>query len=230
MANKTEQSKIGHVAKARTLSSPISTKHAVEICYHIRYKSTSAAKQALESAMSLKRAIPFRKFNKDLGHKVGMAAGRYPIKAASIILQLVKSAEANAQDLGLDVSTLKISKAIANKAAVQATGGRRRSTGKRTHVELEVVEFTPKKKKPSKKQSQKKQEKKVAVTKVEKSQVKVQEKPVEKQIEKSSTKEAEKVETEQKAAVPEETKNVEPIKDTDNQKDSQKEKEMVMKK
>jgi len=164
MAKQTAQ-KIGHLAKARAVSAPISTKHAVEICHHIRYKTTTAAKSVLEEAIALRIAIPFRRFNKDLGHKVGMAAGRYPIKAASIILQLVKSAEANAQDVGLDVSSLKISKAIANRAAVQATGGRRRTSGKRTHVELEVVEFTPKQKKQSKKQPTKESTKKKIVPK-----------------------------------------------------------------
>jgi large subunit ribosomal protein L22 len=160
---KEQNPKIGHVAKARTVSAPISTKHTVEICHHIRYKSTTQAKFELEEAIALRTAIPFRKFNKDLGHKAGMGPGRYPIKAASIILQLVKSAEANAQDVGLDISSLKISKAIANKAAVQATGGRRRATGKRTHVELEVIEFKAKQTQKAKKEQTKK---KVATKKV----------------------------------------------------------------
>ena len=174
---KEQNQKIGHVAKARTVSAPISTKHTVEICHHIRYKSTTQAKFLLEEAIALRTAIPFRRFNKDLGHKAGMGPGRYPIKAASIVLQLVKSAEANAQDVGLDISSLKISKAIANKAAVQATGGRRRATGKRTHVELEVVEFKAKPtQKVKKEQTKKKVGSKKVVSKEEKQTPKVAEK------------------------------------------------------
>ncbi len=139
--------KTGHTARARAVSAPMSTKQAIEICHHIRYKTTSVAKRALEDTISLKKAIPFKHFNRDLGHKPGMAAGRFPQKAAKIMLNLVKSLEANAQDLGLDTSSLKISKAIANKAASPMTGGRRRTSTKRTHVELEVVEHTPKPKK-----------------------------------------------------------------------------------
>jgi large subunit ribosomal protein L22 len=147
MAQKMAQEKTGHVARARAVAAPMSTKHAIEICHHIRHTTTSAAKRALEDTINLTKAIPFKHFNRDLGHKPGMAAGRYPQKAAAIVLSLVKSLEANAQDIGLDTSSLKISKAIANRAASPMTGGRRRTAAKRTHIELEVIEYSLKSKK-----------------------------------------------------------------------------------
>ncbi len=131
----------GHFAKAKTTNLPISTKHSVEISRYLRYKTTLFAKNYLQEVVDLKKAIPFKKFNRDTGHKVGgMAAGRYPQKAAKEFLKLVGSVESNAQVKGLNTSNLKISKLIANKASIPMTGGRHRSATKRTHLEIEVVE------------------------------------------------------------------------------------------
>ncbi len=120
---KKDNSEVGHLAKASSHSLPISTKHSIEISRNLRYKSTSEAKKILEQTISLKKAIPFRRFNKDVGHKKGMMSGRYPIKAANAFLKLILSVEANAQDIGLNVENLKISKILANKASSPATGG-----------------------------------------------------------------------------------------------------------
>ena len=147
----TKNQKTGHMAKASVKSIHMSPKHAIEICSTLRYKTTNQAKKILMDAISLKKAIPFKRFNKDMGHKRGMAAGRYAPKAASEVLKLVKSVEANAQDLGLDTTALKISKILANRAARPMTGGRNRGLPKRTHVEIEVVETQVKKKVAKKK-------------------------------------------------------------------------------
>ena len=106
----------------------------------MRYKNTAYAKRFLEEVADLKRAVPFKKFYKDTGHKAGMAAGRFPQKAAKELLALVKSVEANALVKGLNASDLKITKIIANKASIPLTGGRRRTATKRSHVEIEVKE------------------------------------------------------------------------------------------
>ncbi|MDP3640761.1 MAG: 50S ribosomal protein L22 [Nanoarchaeota archaeon] len=125
-------------AHARALSVSISTKQSVEISHALRYRNTAFAKRYLEEVAALRRAVPFRRYNKDMGHKPGMAAGRYPQKAAQVFLQLVRSVEANAQVLGLDTSNLKITKLLANKASIPVTGGRRHRGTKRTHLEIEV--------------------------------------------------------------------------------------------
>jgi len=127
-------------AHARALGVSISTKQSVEISHALRYRNTAFAKRYLEEVAALRRAVPFRRYNKDMGHKPGMAAGRYPQKAAKAFLQLVRSVEANAQVLGLDTGNLKITKLLANKASVPVTGGRRHRGTKRTHLEIEVQE------------------------------------------------------------------------------------------
>lgn len=134
-----------HMASAKGLNLSISTKQSVEISYHLRYRDTSFAKQFLEEVVKLKKAVPFRRFTRDIGHKPGISAGRFPQKAASEFLKLIKSVEANAQAKGLNTSNLKIIKLLANKASVPLTGGRNRRGTKRTHLEIQVKEGREKK-------------------------------------------------------------------------------------
>ncbi len=133
-----------HLAKAKLLGIPVSTKQCIEICNHLRYKKISFAKTFLEDVAALRKAVPFKKFNRDMGHKKGMSAGRFPQKAAIHVLDLIKSVESNAQDKGLNAGNLKIIKMIANKAAIPITGGRHRNATKRTHLEIEVKEILSK--------------------------------------------------------------------------------------
>ena len=70
-------------AKAVGLSLPVSRKDAIMICKALRYKPLSKAKKLLEEVQKLETAIPFTRYCGDRGHKPGMAAGRYPIKACT---------------------------------------------------------------------------------------------------------------------------------------------------
>ncbi|MBU0470440.1 MAG: 50S ribosomal protein L22 [Nanoarchaeota archaeon] len=135
--NKTEQKNFA-VAKALSLS--ISTKHCIELCDALRYKNTSYAKQYLAEVIDLKRPVPFKKFYRNVGHKVGMAAGRFPKKAAKELLKVIESVEANAQFKGMNTSQLKITKLLANKGSIPFTGGRHHRGTKRTSLEVEVSE------------------------------------------------------------------------------------------
>lgn len=139
-----------HCAQARSLNLPISTKHSVEISKSLRFRSVAYAKKFLEGVAALDRAVPFHRFKRDVGHKPGMAAGRFPQKAACAFLRLMNSVEANAQAKGLNSSSLKIVKLVANKAAIPMTGGRNRSGTKRTHLEVVVAEVERKEKKEKK--------------------------------------------------------------------------------
>jgi len=203
MAKQTKTAEKGHLAKASSKSLPISTKHSVEISSHLRYRSTTKAKEILEGVVDLKTAVPFKKFRRDVGHKAGMAAGRYPKKAASAFLKLVKSVESNAQELGLDVNNLKIQKIVANKASIPSTGGRTRGSPKRTHLEIEVKEFKAKKEKKvraKKTEQPKKQPEVKAKEPVVKVPVKEESKPVEKVVEKpAEVKKVEEKSTEEKS-------------------------------
>lgn len=138
------------IANARNL--PISTKHSIEISNFLRYKNTVDAKVLLDGVVAKKVPVPFNRFNRDIGHKKGIGPGRFPQKAAKEFLSLLKNVEANAQSKGLDASSLKIIKILANKASIPMGGGRNRYATKRTHLEIEVKEVKKKEKKsPAKK-------------------------------------------------------------------------------
>ncbi len=140
-AKPTETSRELSVAVARALDLPISTKQSVELARSIRYISTTAAKNFLQQVALHKKAVPFLRFTKDLGHKAGMGPGRFPEKAARHFLKVVAAAEANAQVLGMDASRLKIIKIVANKASTPMSSGRRRQSTRRTHLEVVVREL-----------------------------------------------------------------------------------------
>ena len=126
------------IARARNLS--ISTKHATMVCHSIRYKDTAVAKKFLLDVMAYRKAVPYLRFNFDLGHKPGMGPGRYPVKAAKEILKLIKHVEANAQMKGLNTARLKITKLMANKASIPQGGGRVPGVGKSSNLDIEVKE------------------------------------------------------------------------------------------
>ena len=84
--------------------------------------------------------MPFKRFNKDTGHKRNIAAGRYPMKASMNIIKVIESAAANARNIGLN-DNLVIKKIVANKAARPYRYGRRRRVKmKRSHIEVVVGE------------------------------------------------------------------------------------------
>ena len=116
MATTTSKTEQGHLAAAKALNLPVSTKHCIEICDSLRYKDVSYAKKFLEEVVGLKRAVPFKKFVMNTGHKKGMSTGRFPTKAAFEVLKLLKSVEANAHFKGLNTGSLKITKLMANRA------------------------------------------------------------------------------------------------------------------
>ncbi len=98
-------------AKALGRSLKISPKHAVEICNRIRGMKVEKAEAYLEDVIEMKTAVPFRRHNKKVGHRRGIGGwptGRYPVKAAKQILDILKNAEANAEYKGLDTENLKI--------------------------------------------------------------------------------------------------------------------------
>src|SRR3989344_2522625 len=130
----------GHLAVAKAMNIPVSTKHCIELCRTLRYKNISYAKKYLEEVAQLKRAVEFKRFVRNTAHKRGMSSGRYPQKAAHEILKLLKSVEANAHFKGLNTGSLKITKLMANRAPNPYGGGRHRTGTKRTHLEVEVKE------------------------------------------------------------------------------------------
>ncbi|RLI36892.1 50S ribosomal protein L22 [Candidatus Bathyarchaeota archaeon] len=89
----------------------VSPKAAREVCAAIKGMTLDQAKEFLEQVIAKKKAVPFRRYKKKIPHRRGLDkfyAGRYPVKAARKILEILESAEANAMYKGLDVENLKI--------------------------------------------------------------------------------------------------------------------------
>lgn len=161
-----------HMAKASLRAEAISTKHSIEICNMVRGLSLSKAKTLLNEVVAMKKPVPFKRFNDNVGHRRGMGPGRYPTKAASKILDLLNGVTANAQVKGLDTDALLIKHINSHYASRPMRAGRHRGrVSKRTHVEIVVEESAKLKtdKKPQKSKVQKKEiEKKSDVTVSEK--------------------------------------------------------------
>jgi len=103
-------------AKASGRELRVSRKHSREICRTIKGMMLTNAKTYLRDVVEKKKAVPFRRYQKKLGHRGGLDkafAGRYPVKAAQQILRVVEGAEANAENKGLDVDKLRIFHAAA---------------------------------------------------------------------------------------------------------------------
>lgn len=120
----------------------ISTKQSIEIANFIRGKNIEKAKNELKKVIEKKLAIPFKRYNRDMGHKKGnIAAGRYPKNAAKEFLNLLNGLEANAQNKGLSTNLI-IKTIIPNKASRPWHYGRRRRIKmKRTHIEIIAEEI-----------------------------------------------------------------------------------------
>lgn len=155
------------MAKAMKRDVELSFKVAIEIASFLKGKKTSEAKTILERVLSMKQAIPYKRFKGGVGHRKGkgISSGRYPQKGSAIFLELIKSAETNAQAKGLS-SDLKIIHLAAQKSSGAFHSGRSgRRKFKRAHLEIAVQEIqkdsrTDKKsKKPESKESDSNKEK-----------------------------------------------------------------------
>ena len=129
------------MARARGIAMPISFKHSVEICRFIKNKNINDAKKILEKVMLKEIAIPFKKYNFDLGHKTKIGPGRYPEKASKQFIKLIEEVEANAQFKGLNTSNLVITHISAHNSGKAWHYGRKsRRKMKRTNVEIVIEE------------------------------------------------------------------------------------------
>jgi large subunit ribosomal protein L22 len=130
-------------ASARELR--VSPKHATEVCTTIKGMKLYQAKTYLQNVVAKKQPVPIRKHKKKIPHRRGLQkvyAGRYPVKAAQKVLQVLENAEANAEYKGLDMERLKIIYASAHpgmkiKRYIQRAFGRSTPRFKTLcHIEL----------------------------------------------------------------------------------------------
>ena len=77
----------------------------------------------LADVVALKKAIPFRHFNRNVAHKRGLPgnwdAGRYPVKASKAYIRILESIKKNAEYTGLDTENLEIIHVSANRGRAQ---------------------------------------------------------------------------------------------------------------
>ncbi|MGM5483889.1 MAG: 50S ribosomal protein L22 [Nanobdellota archaeon] len=129
-------------AVAKALNMPVSFKACYEIAKNIKGKPLTKAIAFLNRVISLKEPVAYKRFDKDVGHRKGnLSSGRFPVKAAAEVLKVLKNAENNAKDKGLQENTLKINHISANKGMVRFRNGRqRRRQMKMTHLEVVVFQ------------------------------------------------------------------------------------------
>ncbi|HOT07477.1 MAG: 50S ribosomal protein L22P [Methanosaeta sp. PtaB.Bin039] len=120
----------------------ISQKHAREICLALRGMKASQGQQFLEEVIALRKAVPFRRYARNVAHKPGMTtgwpAGRYPQKAAREILVVLKNAVANAEYKGMEAEKLRIGFANTKKGRT-LPGWMPRAMGRATPKNTETV-------------------------------------------------------------------------------------------
>ena len=113
------------------------------ICSFIKNKKIDDAMKDLGEVILMKRAVPFKG---EIPHRKGrgMMSGRYPVKAAGLFINLLKSLKGNVLVNGMDLDKTRIKIASANWAARPMRSNRRE--GKRTHVVLKAREILEEKK------------------------------------------------------------------------------------
>lgn len=127
----------------------ISHKHAREIAVKIKGMSIEKARDYLQAVINKERAVPFKRFNNEMGHKsdTGVMSGRYPKKAATEFVKLLDNLESNAEYRGMDLDRLKIINATVHKGrkierfTPRAQGRATPKINILTHVELVAQEI-----------------------------------------------------------------------------------------
>lgn len=140
--------KTRHV-RAALREKTISHKHAREIALKIKGMSIEKARTYLQAVINLERAVPFKRFNNEMGHKsdTGVMSGRYPKKASTEFIRLLDNLESNAEYRGMDLDRLKIINATVHKGRKierfipRAQGRATPKIDILTHVELVAQEI-----------------------------------------------------------------------------------------
>jgi len=116
-----------NVARARGIEVPISPKKTYEVLNAIRGLPLDRARTVLEDAAALRRAIPFRRYNQETAHHIGVGPGRYATKVVKNILKILENAEENAEYEGMDADRLYV------KVAASGRGRIRKASMPRAH-------------------------------------------------------------------------------------------------
>ncbi len=122
---------------------PISPKHSIIICRHIKGQRLDRAKSFLEDVIAQKAAVPDTRYGSS-GHRRGkVGPGRFPEKAARQILKVLEGAEANAEYKGLVTDEMYIAHSAAHRGRAwegRFPRARGRATPKiRETVNVEII-------------------------------------------------------------------------------------------
>ncbi len=107
------------------------------------------AKEYLEDVIEKKQPVPYRRYKKKVGHRgslIGFHAGRYPIKAAEKIFEILENLENNGDFKGMDTEHMKIIHAAVMRGRQvksykpRAFGRSSASHNTLVHIELAAVE------------------------------------------------------------------------------------------
>jgi len=107
------------VGRARGVELPMSPKKTYEVLNAIRGLSLDRARRVLEEAAALEHAIPFRRYNQETAHHRGSGPGRFPVKVARQVLQILKNAEENAEYDSLDTDRLFVKIAASSRGRIR---------------------------------------------------------------------------------------------------------------
>ena len=134
------------VGRARGVEIPMSPKKTYEVLNAIRGLPLDRARAILEDAVAMKKAIPFRRYNQETAHHRGTGPGRYPVKVAKNLLQILQNAEENAEYDSLDTDRLYVKVAASargriRKASMPRAQGRATQWNEQTtNVEIVLAE------------------------------------------------------------------------------------------
>ena len=108
-----EASNPSKACKARGVDLRVHYKNTYETCQAIKGMNLKAAVKYLQDVCEKKQCVPFRKYTGCIGRTpqakaFKMSQGRWPIKSAKIVIDLLKNAESNAEYKGLDADHLVI--------------------------------------------------------------------------------------------------------------------------
>jgi len=107
--------------KARGSNLRVHFKNTRETAQAIKRMPLRRAQRYLKNVIAKKEIVPFRRFNGGVGRKAQVAVwkttqGRWPLKSAEFLLQLLRNAESNADYKGLDVDRLVVDHIQVNRA------------------------------------------------------------------------------------------------------------------
>ncbi|MFH4979653.1 hypothetical protein AB6A40_006362 [Gnathostoma spinigerum] len=108
--------------KARSFDVRVHFKNTHETARALKRMPLKRAMRFLENVKEKKEIVPFRRYNHCCGRKAqaknwGTTQGRWPVKSAEILLQLLRVAESNGEYKGLDTDHLVIEHILVQRAA-----------------------------------------------------------------------------------------------------------------